>query len=192
MNNLYALYYLEKEVDRGTARELAEKYNSTDFNLRRCCTRNEKFKRLYQVKLIGETKKKTYQYFVYKENKLICKGNRNDLSIFFKITKVEVDNAVKYGNKINDYKIIRKLVDTDKIERLQVVNSVVKEKKDKRLLYLIRHLSEYGNTVLGHLPEYKVNEYIDKLKSNGINARYKKIKYPEDTGYWYIVEVVDE
>lgn len=61
-------------------------------------------------------------------------------------------------------------------------------KKDDTLEYLVRHLTEYDNTVLGMLKEKTVVKYIAQLKELGINATYRKVKEKEDRRAWYVLE----
>lgn len=104
---------------------------------------------------------------------------------------IEIDNAYKHGYTLNGYHIERVLTHRNyrrpKEEERRI--ELVENKEDKVLAYLIKHLTEYGNTVLGSMKESSVKEYIKKLKKRDINAKYRKVKYPEDSNVWYIVEV---
>lgn len=41
--------------------------------------------------------------------------------------------------------------------------------------YLIRHICWYGNTLLGHMSERTVKEYIEELNKRGLDVTYRII-----------------
>jgi len=185
---LYGLFYKDEEVDRGSAREISDKYDISMNVIKNCANNNYLLKKTYEVKKIGYCNEKSYQYYAYKGGTLIYKGNKSDLCIALGVNGEAIENAIHKDILINDYAIIRILVDTDKLERLRVYREVSPQENNKKLAYLKRHLNEYGNTVLGCIKEDKVKEYMSKLKEEGYNVRYKKVRDTTERRNYYIVE----
>lgn len=192
MKYLYGIYCEGKLIDKGAAREIADKYESSIESVRSCCNNKFLFKRKYKIRKLGQVSHKAFQYYAFKDDILTFIGNKYDMAMAIKCTRLDIENAVRYGSIINGYIVTRKLVDGESIIRLKLNEEDSRELKlsatEKRFNYLVKHLLEYGNTCIGCISEYKVKEYMDMLAEKGIEATYRIVQYKDDLRQWYIVE----
>ena len=133
--------------------------------------------------------KKLQIYGLYENDELVFKGTAREILDKYDIRQDNLWVYVGRGIKLFGKYRINKL-DDEQITPPKKEHKKRLTKYEKDLDYLIRHLREYGNTLLN----YKPNKYIEDLKAVGLDCTYRKAY--ERTGesgrilsHYYIIEV---
>lgn len=130
---------------------------------------------------------KVYIYYVYEGNEIVYAGLKFQVCEFLKCLSIEIDEAVKKGFKISGYSIKREET-TERYVRPEEQQEE-KPKKTSRIKYLEKHLEEFGNTVLGNMPEKEAVKILNKLEQEtGIKTRYTAKRDEHTRKKYYIIE----
>lgn len=132
-------------------------------------------------------------YELYDDGKLIFTGDRFKCAKVIgininKLTRYETHNGKKILNRYTLKPIGKEqrlnLIDTKIIPNTKKID---KQNKNKTMEYLLKHLREYGNTVLNNNPE----RYLKALRENGLDCTYRKVLEDgvKQKRYFYIIEV---
>lgn len=118
------------------------------------------------------------QQFCYivvdQNNNVIARGTSVELAKMFGITKSGIDTACRRHSAFQkDYRVLREKQKPHEEPQCDVMG------------YLIKHLDEYGNTVLGDLEPMEVKKYVHRLRNRGYRIKLKKRKDKTDT-YWIL------
>lgn len=129
----------------------------------------------------------TFQYYALNDDEIVYMGSVQDFTRLFKVSGENINNAIRFSEKVRGYTIVKKLVKREELQRLMFNGEVEKTINNKTLDYLVRHLNRYDNTCLGKMKEYKVINLMNELMKVGIKARYKKIRSYEDNDTRYLI-----
>lgn len=123
-------------------------------------------------------------YGVYDNGVLIYSGTSSQIAKEYKLKQSSMYTYTHSNAKLKSMYDVR------------VLNEIYEEKPknryEKTLDYLVRHLLEYGNTVINKHPEI----YINDLKKMGIKVKVRKVvSYGDDylvkrKDTYYILEVI--
>lgn len=179
---LYGLYDNGREIARGSSAELAEQFDLSRNYVTIANLHNTRVKG-YDVKELGKTEKKVYQYVVTKNYEIFFKGTRLQVKNALHCTDEELFKAVKSKTSFNGYKVEKYLVYRDKLETFNVRDIIKVDEVYERIL---DHLQTYRNTIMSYSHKDKLEEYKQKLKEDGIEATFTKRK--DEYGVYYYVE----
>ena len=137
---------------------------------------------------------KVYKYNVLNVNEIVYTGYKWQVARFLGCTSDEVSYAATNNQVIGKCTITRFRVDD-----AEYANSMPKKetrykppeeprKRKTKVDYLVKHLEEYGNTVLGTMSEIKAIEYLGQVSQRGINTKYTKKKDEVTKRTYYIIE----
>lgn len=147
---------------------------------------------------------KVYKYAVINENgEKEFVGFKFEVCEYLNCLSIEIDEVMRTKTPIVKGYTIRKELTLERERKIKyrhlktskkpiVINLKSKPmtKEEKKLDYLKRHIEEYGNTVLGEMPEAEVEEYRRKLEKIGIKTKSKLYRDENTRKKYYIITEV--
>ena len=129
-------------------------------------------------------------YELFENDKYIGKGTSEEVAKMIGCTRSTVNSYAIYNKLIyGKYKVVK--VDTKLVEIEYQRNYKPKtEFNDNTLDYLVRHLKEYGNTVMPN--KVKPDKYLEPLREMGLDCLVRSVPEFMDNkqvGWYHILEV---
>ena len=114
-------------------------------------------------------------FIVYDGETEIYRGTATQIEAELGFRARDIGNYAAQGYLFNKRYSVREIGDTN---------------HEETLAYILKNLKEHGNTVLGGgYTKEEVGFFLKEAEElEGIRAKYRVVKYPEDRKAWYVIE----
>ena len=114
------------------------------------------------------------KFIVYEEETEVFRGTAQEIAETLGFREQDIRYYADQGFRFEGKYLIREITYTA---------------YEQTMDYLIRHLKKHKNTVLGEeYSEKEVRRFLKDLETEGLRARYRKVKLEHDRKSWYVIE----